>query len=146
MLDRSRFARHLLLLPLLLAGCASHLAGSPTAATGGPATPATVQGTLIDTHCYSIDRAFRADDHKTASGTIEGCAGACARLGIPVAILTASGEVVTLLAPAPELADHMSDEARAVGTRVMNGALRPDSIFVRGADGAWTPISLHQMM
>ena len=154
MLECRRAAIFLLLLPLVVSGCASGLAASPPAAHSAGATGATgdapgsasVEGTLIDTHCYSLDRAYASDDHRTAGGTIEGCAEACARLGIPVGLLTDSGEVVVLLVPSPDLADHMGHEARAVGTRVLNGALRPDSVSVRDSSGAWATVPFHQMM
>ena len=149
----------LLLLPVLLVGCAGGLAasrpdaGAATPADGanaaGPANPAgavTLVGILVDSHCYSIDPAHAADDHRTKNGTIESCAQACATMGIPVALLTPSGEAVVLLVPAPDLADHLGWEARAVGTRALGGSLRPDSLFVRGEGDAWTPIALHQMM
>ncbi len=165
MTDRRRTAS-LLILPLLLAGCAGGLAasrpaGDPPAAASAAAegathadgvahvdgvTHATLVGTLIDSHCYSLDRTYASDDHPTTSGTIEGCAQACASMGIPVALLTQSGEAVVLLVPSPDLADHMGHEARVVGTRVLGGSIRPDSLFVRGDGDAWTPISLHQMM
>ena len=142
----------LFLLPVILTGCASGLAASRpaadvvAAASARSAAPATVVGILIDSHCYSLDRSYAADDHRTPSGTIEGCARACAQLGIPVALLTDSGEIVVLLAPSPDLADHMGREARAVGHRSFDGSLRPDSLFVHGNGDAWTPVPLHQMM
>ena len=105
-----------------------------------------MEGILVDTHCYSLDRAYASDDHRTPGGTIEACAQACARLGIPVGLLTGSGEVVILLVPSPDLADHMGHEARAVGRRVLNDAMRPDSLFVRDSSAAWTAVPIHQMM
>jgi len=156
---RRRAALLLLLVPFIAAGCARGIAVSrpvagvaPNAGAGadsGAAAatgPTTVTGILIDTHCYSLDRAYAADDHKTPNGTIEGCAEACAKLGIPVGVLTASGDVVVLLAPSPDLADHMGREARAVGRRTFVNSLRPDSVFVRDDKGAWAPVPLHQMM
>lgn len=150
MLDCRRAAILLLLLSFLASGCASGLAASAPAArsagpTGDSPGSASVEGTLIDTHCYSLDRAFASDDHRTPGGTIEGCAEACARLGIPVGLLTDSGEVVVLLAPSSDLAEYMGHEARAVGKRVL-GALRPDSVSVRDSSGTWTAVPIHQMM
>lgn len=150
MTGRRRFASVFLLLPFLAVGCASSRPASPPAlaapADRPPGSPATVEGILIDTRCYSMDRAFKANDHKTGGALIEGCAQACAKLGIPVALLTTSGDVVMLLAPSPDFADHMGREARAVGRWALNGAVRPDSAFVRGDGGAWTAVPLHQMM
>jgi hypothetical protein len=153
MLDCRRAAAFLFLLPLLVSGCASGLAASPptgrsarsAGSTGDVSGSVSVEGILIDTHCYSLDRAYASDDHRTPGGTIEGCAEACARLGIPVGLLTDSGEVVVLLAPSTDLAEHMGREARAVGPRVL-GALRPDSVSVRDSSGAWTAVPIHQMM
>lgn len=158
MTPRRRVAS-LLLLPLILVGCAGGLAasrpvadtatsadGANAAGAANAAGTATLVGILVDSHCYSIDPAHAADDHRTKNGTIESCAQACATMGIPVALLTPSGEAVVLLVPAPDLADHMGHEARAVGTRVLGGSLRPDSLFVRGEGDAWTRIALHQMM
>ena len=155
---RRSIAVFLALFSLIAAGCAGGLGVSrPTAdvtttpaagakANPGAAAPSTVTGILIDTHCYSLDRAYAADDHRTPNGTIEGCAEACAKLGIPVGVLTASGDVVVLLVPAPDLADHMGSEARAVGRRTFANSLRPDSVFVKDDGGAWIPVPLHQMM
>ena len=150
MLDR-RSAAIVLLLPLLAAGCAGGFTASTPApggagSTGGVSEVASLQGILVDTHCYSIDRAHATDDHRIPGGMIEACAQACAKLGIPVGLLTGSGEVVILLVPSPDLADHMGHEARAVGKRVLSGAMRPDSIFVRDSSAAWTPVPIHQMM
>ena len=151
MTNRRRVASVLLLLPFLaVVGCASSRSASPpplgTPAGRAPGSLATVEGTLIDTRCYSQDRAFKANDHRTGDAVIEGCAQACAKLGIPVALLTSSGDVVVLLAPSPDFADHMGREARAVGRWALDGAVRPDSAFVRGDGGAWTAVPLHQMM
>ena len=151
-------ALFLALFPFVAAGCAGGLeaarpaagvAAAPGAraeASAGAAAPSTVTGLLIDMHCYSLDRAYAADDHRTANGTIEGCAEACAKLGIPVGVLTASGDVVVLLVPSPDLADHMGRETRAVGRRAFANSLRPDSVFVKDDSGVWTPVPLHQMM
>jgi len=157
MSDRRRTAILSILLPLFVAGCAGGLAGSrPAPGVGTPsgagsgtaaAAPSTVTGILVDTHCYSLDPAHATDDHRTPNGTIEACAQACAKLGIPVGVLTSSGDVVVLLVPSPDLADHMGREARAVGRRTFGGgSLRPDSVFVRDDGGAWTSVPFHQMM
>jgi hypothetical protein len=154
MTSRRRTAIFLVLFPFVAAGCAGGLEASRPAAgvaalpeaSAGTAAPSTVTGILIDTHCYSLDRAYATDDHRTPNGTIEGCAEACAKLGIPVGVLTASGDVVVLLVPAPDLADHMGSDARAVGRRTFANSLRPDSVFVKDDGGAWISVPLHQMM
>jgi hypothetical protein len=150
----------LLASPFLLIGC-GHLhassqrqvpkpadaSGAPAAPRGSATAPVTIEGTLVDTRCYSIDQAHRAVDHKTADGTIEACAQACARLGIPVGLLTAGGEIAILIAPSHDFENHMGRTARATGVPVFGGAaLRPDSISVKGTDGGWAKLELHQMM
>lgn len=44
------------------------------------AKPVTVEGTLIDTKCYSMNPANKGNDHETPSGKVEACAAACAKM------------------------------------------------------------------
>ena len=111
------------------------------------ANPTVIEGTLIDTKCYSIDPAHVQDHHQTTDGTIEGCAAACARLGVPAGVLTRKGDVTILIAPATELADFMGGPVRVTGAKVYRGAaIRAQTIEVRDADGAWKPVEFHSMM
>ena len=123
------------------------LAAEKSAKKPARGKPITVEGTLIDAKCFSIDPANRGDDHPTNDDPVEACAEACAKLGIPVAVLTAKGEAMILLAPAPEFTDHMSDPVRVSGTKAFGGkAILVEKAEVRGADGAWKELSLHTMM
>lgn len=127
---------------LLLIAAAAPVVPRPSATA-----PVTIEGVLVDTHCYSLDPAYRATDHETADGTIEACAQGCAKLGIPVGLLTASGEVAVLIAPSHDFESHMGRTARATGVRVFGcAAIRPDSISVKGTDGRWIKLELHHMM
>lgn len=111
------------------------------------AKPTRIEGTLIDTRCYSIDKSLTQDGHRTVDGTIDGCAAACAKLGIPTGVLTSKGDVTILIAPATELADYMGRQVRAAGVKVFRGAaIRVDTVEVRGEDGAWKPVEFHSMM
>ena len=123
------------------------LAAEKSPGKGSPKKPVTVEGILIDAKCFSIDPANKGDDHPTADGAVEACAEACAKLGIPVAVLTAKGEAMILLAPAPEFTDYMSDPVRVSGTKAFGGkAIVVERAEVKGEDGAWREISLHTMM
>ncbi len=73
--------------------------GVAVALSGGEGK--TIEGTLVDTKCYSMDARNVSNDHVTPKGTLPKCATACANMGIPVAILTAGGKVYTLAVPAP---------------------------------------------
>lgn len=107
----------------------------------------TIVGSLIDTKCYSMDARNKGMDHITPMGEMKGCGAICARLGIPVAVLTAKKEVWVLVTPSTDLADFVGQEARVTGVAVYAGhQLRPDKIEVKGADGNWKAISITMPM
>ncbi len=111
------------------------------------AKPITIEGTLIDTKCYSMSTTNKGNDHMTPEGTKPACAAACAKMGIPVGLLTAKGNVLVILAPAPAFKDHMAATARVTGTKAFGGAaIVPDKAEVKGADGNWTEVSTREMM
>ena len=109
--------------------------------------PLVVTGTLIDTKCYSLDHRNTAVDHVTPHGEMKGCAGICANLGIPVAVLTSKGVVWTLVTPSKDLADHMGKIARVTGSRVFGGhEIRPERIEVKDPSGAWSEVKITMPM
>lgn len=108
--------------------------------------PVTVTGVLVDTKCYSMNPANVGNDHDTPKGRVPSCAAACAKMGLPVGLRTANGQVIVLVAPSGAFADYMAKEARATGAKVYQGSLRPDKVEVRGADGQWKEISIATMM
>lgn len=132
-------------------GIAAALLAAVSAGSGAKETkspkPTVVEGTLIDTKCFSQDAANDGNDHGVGTEKIEGCAEACAKLGIPVGLLTSKREVFILIAPAEAFEEHMGKAARVTGPKVYRGsAIRPDSVHVQGADGAWVPVEFHSMM
>jgi len=107
----------------------------------------TVSGSLIDTKCYSMDSRNMGNDHITPRGEMKGCGTLCAKLGIPVGVLTGKNEVWVLVTPSQDLADHIGEEARITGTPVYRGhSIRPDKIEVKGASGEWTAINISMPM
>jgi type 1 fimbria pilin len=105
---------------LNLAGAAAlavALFSMPQAEAGKAGKEVTLTGTLVDTKCYSMmPAANKGNDHMTPQGQIPSCATACASMGIPVGILTAEGDLVVLIAPAPALSPHLAKNARVTGT------------------------------
>jgi hypothetical protein len=90
-------------------------------------------GTLIDTKCYSIDMKNNAGkDHILQSRAIANCAAACAKMGIPVALLV-NGKVMTLAAPAPSFADYMAKTAVVTGS-IQGDLIVPTKVIVDGKE------------
>jgi hypothetical protein len=133
----------------VLLSAAALTASSVSAAQGkmsSPAKPVTVTGTLIDTKCYSMDHRNKTVDHVTPHGQMKDCAKLCARLGIPVAVLTSQGQVWTLVTPAQDLVDHMGQTARVTGAKVYGDQIRPDKIEIEDAAGHWTEVKIRMPM
>lgn len=97
----------------------------------------TIQGTLIDTKCYSTG-GFVTNDHKDAKGnTIPNCATACASMGIPVGVLDAEKNVHIIAGPASGYAGWMAKEVRMHGTfGKYADVFIPDKVEVK-EDGKW---------
>lgn len=104
----------------------------------------TIEGTLVDTKCYTMNPKNVGNDHMSPKGTLPNCASACAKMGIPVAILTADGKVYTLAVPAAQLADYMAKEARVTGA-VKGGVVVAEKIEVKEG-GSWKPVNIATMM
>jgi hypothetical protein len=56
----------------------------------------TVQGTLVDQGCYRADKTNTGEKHTMQSGPMENCATACAKGGLPVALVTTDGRLYTV--------------------------------------------------
>jgi hypothetical protein len=109
--------------------------------------PITISGSLIDTKCYSMDSRNKSNDHITPMGEMKSCGTLCARLGIPVGIMTGKNDVWVLVTPSQDLADHIGQEARITGTPVYGGhSIRPEKIEVKGASGEWNAINISMPM
>jgi hypothetical protein len=77
---------------------ATVVAGAFLMAMALPAFAATetVTGQIIDQQCYMKDMANnKGNDHKMPADTA-GCAAACAKKGMPMALLTSDGKVYTI--------------------------------------------------
>jgi hypothetical protein len=73
-----------------------------------------------------------------------GCGTACAKMGIPVSVLTAEGKVLTLAIPAAQVADYVGKTARVSG-KVKHGAIVAETIEVKEGS-SWKKVDLATMM
>ena len=78
-----------LLVSFIVAGFVLSLTAS------GLAEPQTISGRLVDRTCYTQNKANTGVDHKMPEDT-PGCAVSCAKMGLPVALLTDDGKVYTV--------------------------------------------------
>ena len=79
----------------------------------------TVSGQLIDQTCYLANKANTGVDHKMPEPT-PGCAATCAKMGQPVALLTADGKVYTVTGDLAannnaKLVPHLSHKVELTG-------------------------------
>jgi len=80
----------------------------------------TISGQLIDQSCYKMNSANTGVDHKMPSGDVKDCAITCAKMGRPVALLTADGKVYTVTGDLAannnaKLVPHMSHKVELTG-------------------------------
>ena len=88
-------------------------------------------GQLVDTRCMAMSNKNTGQDHK--DGAMKGCATACAKMGIPAALLI-DGKMHTIAAPAPLLAPHMAKEATIEGKMTPGGVIMPMKMMVEGQE------------
>lgn len=88
-------------------------------------------GQLVDTRCMAMSNKNTGQDHK--GGALKGCATACAKMGIPVALLI-DGKMHTVAAPASLLAPHMAQEATIEGEMTADGIIMPMKVMVEGKE------------
>ena len=64
-------------------------------ALGVPVSAAveTVKGVLVDQSCYKADKTNTGEKHTMKTGPMDNCATMCAKMGQPVALLTAEGKL-----------------------------------------------------
>ena len=79
----------------------------------------TISGRLIDETCYKQNKANTGVDHKMPEDT-PGCAVTCAKMGLPVALLTDNGKVYTVTGDLAannnaKLVPHMSHKVELTG-------------------------------
>lgn len=96
----------------------------------------TVEGTLVDTKCYSIG-AFLTNEHLVGGKKMPSCATACAMMGIPVAVVDKDKNVHILAVPAQEYAKWMAMEIRVRGMPGKHaGVFIPEKLEVK-ENGKW---------
>jgi hypothetical protein len=79
----------------------------------------TISGRLVDETCYKQNKANTGVDHKMPEDT-PGCAVTCAKMGLPVALLTDDGKVYTVTGDLAannnaKLIPHMSHKVELTG-------------------------------
>jgi len=62
-------------------------------ALSAPVFAETVKGQIVDMACYNADKSNTGVDHKMPKGDTKDCATACAKAGLPLALLTSDGKV-----------------------------------------------------
>jgi hypothetical protein len=108
-----------LLAVLVVTGLVLSLSASSFAATQ------TITGRLIDQTCYKANKANAGLDHKMPEDT-PGCAVTCAKMGLPVALLTDDGKVYTVTGDLAgsnnaKLVPHMSHKVELTGDVTQKG-------------------------
>ena len=79
----------------------------------------TISGRLVDETCYKMNKVNTGIDHKMPEDT-PGCAVTCAKMGLPVALLTDDGKVYTVTGDLAgnnnaKLVPHMSHKVELTG-------------------------------
>lgn len=109
-----------------------------------------MEGVLIDARCYALTRDNYTNSHSfppNRDKVAKGCASACAKSGVPVALLIGplppgpESKAFILLHPSPNLAEHMEKTARISGyfMRDMN-AIFTTCVKVKEKSGEWTDV------
>jgi len=89
-----------------------------------------ITGTLVDLKCYAA-AGLTTNDH----GSMKGCGEACAKGGLPVALLDANKKVHMLAVPAPAYASLVGMEVRLTGSHAKNAdVFIPEKIEVKDGD------------
>ncbi len=117
----------------------SNTSARPTYAQGDTVE---VSGVLVDTRCFALDKANTGNDHTRPEGRVPGCGAACARQGIPVAVLEEGrpeGYVWVLAFPPQALAEYVGETVRVRGDYRAEGILEPLRVEMQAA-GGWTVI------
>ena len=109
----------------------------------------TVIGTLVDTKCYGMNPDNWVVDHMTPKGKMPQCAQACAKMGIPVAVLAdgkKGGDVTILITPAGTLADYMAKTVKVTGMPTFEGSVIPNNVWFKNDKGKWEEVNITTMM
>ncbi len=127
------------LFPVLLVFMVA-FAGTMNAPRGESPDKITVEGKLIDSKCYGMNHANAGNDHAGADGsTMPSCGAACAKMGLPVAVLEGGkmdGKVYLVIGPASGYADYMAKDVKFEGEQAYAGAIIPSKLWVK-EEGKW---------
>ena len=112
--------------------------------TYAPGDSISITGLLVDTRCFLLDKeANRSKDHNRPEGRVPACAQACARQGIPVAVLErgAPEGTVWILGgyPSQIYADYIAGTVRVEGEFRGQGLIIPRTVVYKNGD-TWTRI------
>src|SRR4051812_3732310 len=95
----------------------------------------TVEGELVDLHCYAAGGA-KGEEHGKS------CGAKCAKSGIPVAVL-ADGKAMTLVTNPKPLSDAVGKTVRVTGAvNAESNTFIPDKIEVKDGD-AWKEVKMN---
>ena len=112
--------------------------------TYAPGDSIQVAGRLIDTRCFHLDKEVNIhNDHNRPEGQVPACAQACARQGIPVALLE-NGDLqgrVWILGgyPSQLYAEYMAGTVCVVGEVRSQGVILPSKVEYKNGE-TWTRI------
>lgn len=100
-----------------------------------------ISGTLICTHCYSLNEKNTGLDHQLPeSGFVKNCASLCAQQNYPIGVLSEAkqyGANVWVIRTSSQLfADYMSQEVRIKGIFIKDALIEPAHIEVKD-DNKW---------
>lgn len=116
---------------------ASLFAATFVVALAAPAFAATetVRGRLVDQTCYAKDPVNNADNDHKMPADVQNCAIACAKKGLPVALLTDDGKVITVHGDLAannnaKLVPHMGHIVEITGDVMMKG----DATMITASD------------
>jgi hypothetical protein len=118
----------------LLAGGISVRALAADNKPAGGDKDTTVTGELVDTHCYAAGGATGEQHGQT-------CGGACAKSGIPVAVL-ADGKAWTLATNPVPLASAVGKQVRVTGTQSSESQVMvPEKVEVKDGEN-WKEVKM----
>ena len=119
---------------IAICGAALIAGGLALRARAADAEKKTVEGELLDTHCYAAGAAT-GEEHGSK------CGKSCAKSGIPVAVLS-EGKAWTLATNPVPLADAVGKTVRVTGSQdEKSQAVVPEKVEVKDGDN-WKEIQL----
>ena len=91
----------------------------------------TIKGQLVDQACYKTDKANTGEKHKMGGKDMDNCATACAKMGMPAALVTSDGKVYQISGDLAsnkneKLVGHMTHTVEITGevTKASDGTMQ----------------------